>query len=78
VYLWVADAAAIHLGIWTISSEFTLGLEPFGLPVEEATFFLMTNLLVVKGILLLLFGDHQAIPSEHERPVENASERAVL
>jgi lycopene cyclase domain-containing protein len=62
LYLWIADAIAIHLGIWTISPDYTLGLAAFGLPIEEATFFLMTNLLVVKGILLLLFGDHQAVP----------------
>jgi len=78
VYLWIADATAIHLGIWTISPEFTLGIDPFGLPVEEATFFLMTNLLVVKGILLLLFGNHQAIPTEEKHPARSASERAML
>lgn len=54
LYLWVADATAINTGIWTISSKYTLGLTFFGLPLEEATFFLMTNLLIVKGILLLL------------------------
>jgi lycopene cyclase domain-containing protein len=72
VYLWVADAFAIHNGIWTISSTFTLGLNPFGLPVEEATFFLMTNLLVVKGVLLFLYGDHGALdahlPEAHNKP----------
>ena len=57
VYLWIADATAIHLGIWTISSDYSMGIEPFGLPIEEATFFLVTNLLVVKGILLFLEGD---------------------
>lgn len=61
LYLWVADTIAIALNIWTISSSFTVGISPFGLPVEEATFFLMTNLLVVKGILLLLYGSHQTI-----------------
>lgn len=60
-YLWMADAIAIANGIWTISSEYTLGLAPFGLPIEEATFFLMTNLLVVKGVLLFLYGDHGAL-----------------
>ena len=58
VYLWIADAVAIRVGIWTISPTYTFGIAPFGLPVEEATFFLMTNLLVVKGILLFLYGDH--------------------
>lgn len=62
IYLWIADATAIHLNIWMISEEYTLGINPFGLPVEEATFFLMTNLLVVKGILLVLYGDHETVP----------------
>ena len=61
VYLWIADTVAIRAGIWTISPTYTLGIAPFGLPVEEATFFLMTNLLVVKGILLFLHGDHGAL-----------------
>jgi len=67
LYLWVGDAVAIRSGIWTISSEFTLGLAPLGLPVEEATFFLVTNLLVVKGILLLLYGSHENITASSER-----------
>lgn len=54
VYLWLADWSAITLGIWTISDQYTLGIDPFGLPIEEATFFLFTNMLVVKGILLFL------------------------
>jgi lycopene cyclase domain-containing protein len=62
LYLWVADAIAIHLQIWTISDDYSFGFDPFGLPVEEAVFFLMTNLLIVKGILLFLFDDHALIP----------------
>jgi len=61
LYLWIGDATAIASGIWTISPTYTIGLSPFGLPIEEATFFLLTNLLVVKGIMLLLYGSHQAI-----------------
>jgi len=76
VYLWVADGMAIHLGIWTISDTYTLGVEPLGLPVEEATFFLMTNLLVVKGILLFLYGDHDAVvkaaPQELRTPAASS------
>jgi lycopene cyclase domain-containing protein len=68
LYLWIADTTAITSGIWTISSDFTVGLNPLGLPVEEATFFLMTNLLVVKGILLLLYGSHETIRSSSPMP----------
>jgi lycopene beta-cyclase len=53
-YLWVADAIAIRLGIWSISERFTLGWSPLGLPVEEAVFFLITNILVVVGVSLFL------------------------
>lgn len=73
LYLWVADTIAIGNGIWTISPDFTFGLAPFGLPVEEATFFLMTNLLVVKGILLFLYGNHgmldEHLPEAHNEPM---------
>jgi lycopene cyclase domain-containing protein len=61
LYLWVADTVAIRSGIWTISTEYTVGITPFGLPIEEASFFLFTNLLVVKGILLLLYGSHRTL-----------------
>jgi lycopene cyclase domain-containing protein len=61
LYLWGADAIAISSGIWTISGDLTVGLSVLGLPLEEATFFLMTNMLVVKGILLLLHGSHDAL-----------------
>ena len=62
VYLWVADRLAIGLGIWSISERYSLGLDPLGLPIEEATFFLMTNLLVVQGLLLFLHGDRLPHP----------------
>ncbi len=54
LYLWVADAIAIRLKIWGISDAYTYGLEPFGLPIEEATFFLVTNILVVQGLILFV------------------------
>jgi len=61
IYLWIADATAIAEGIWTISDTYTLGVTLVTLPLEEATFFLVTNLLVVQGILLLLYGSHEAL-----------------
>jgi lycopene cyclase domain-containing protein len=51
-YLCVVDAVAIDLGIWRFSAELTTGLTLLGLPIEEATFFLVTNALVVQGLLL--------------------------
>lgn len=54
LYLWVADRVAIGLGIWTIAPEYIVGVHLFGLPLEEAVFFLVTNVLVVQGVLLFL------------------------
>ena len=52
LYLWLADRLAIGMGIWYISEQFTTGFHLFGLPIEEALFFLITNLLVVQGLML--------------------------
>ncbi len=60
LYLWIADACAIALGIWDIAADTSLGIRPLGLPVEEAVFFLATNLLVVEGVFVFLFGDRIA------------------
>lgn len=53
LWLWVADRIAIGLGIWYIADPTRTGFEPLGLPIEEAVFFLLTNVLVVQGLLLL-------------------------
>jgi lycopene cyclase domain-containing protein len=54
LYLWMADAVAIRLGIWRISETQTLGIGFGPLPLEEAAFFLATNLLVIQGLTLFL------------------------
>ncbi len=51
-YLWFADWFAIQQGIWFFSEYKTSGLLLFGLPLEEALFFVVTNLMVVQGLLL--------------------------
>jgi len=53
VYLWIADAIAIRAGVWSISDAATVGWHIFGLPVEEMTFFLLTNAMVLFGLVLL-------------------------
>ncbi|WP_412061234.1 lycopene cyclase domain-containing protein [Rubrivirga sp. IMCC45206] len=53
LYLWVADRIAIGLGIWDITDATRTGWELAGLPVEEALFFLLTNLLVAQGLVML-------------------------
>ena len=67
LYLWIIDRVAIGLGIWDIANRFSLDFDPFGLPVEEAVFFLFTNLLVVQGAMLFLFGDTIAEHRRHQR-----------
>lgn len=71
MYLWIADAIAISLDIWIISEQYTLGIALFGLPLEEASFFLATNLLVVKGLLLLLYSSHSTIAAAAPTPARS-------
>lgn len=54
VYLNILDAAAIASGTWTISKDYTVGLDLGVLPLEEITFFLMTNVLIGFGMVLML------------------------
>ena len=55
VYLWLIDRYAIINGLWTISETYTVGIAPFGLPIEEAVFFLVTNVFIVQGLVLYLW-----------------------
>lgn len=52
LYLCVADRIAIGAGVWTIGAETSTGWLIGGLPMEEALFFALTNLLVVAGAML--------------------------
>jgi lycopene cyclase domain-containing protein len=54
LYLWTIDRVAIGLGIWAIAAPYRLGVDPLGLPVEEAVFFLVTTTLCVSGLALFL------------------------
>ncbi len=55
LYLSAADALAIDRGIWTINPQKSLGLLLSGiLPVEEFLFFLLTNILLIFGLILVL------------------------
>ncbi len=51
IYLWLVDELALGRGTWSIESGTKLGLCLFGvLEIEEATFFLVTNTLIVFGL----------------------------
>ncbi|MFB0545421.1 MAG: lycopene cyclase domain-containing protein [Anaerolineae bacterium] len=55
LYLCFVDSLAINSGTWTINPDNTLGLYLGGiLPLEEAIFFLVTNVLIIFGIVLIL------------------------
>ena len=52
LYLWVVDTLALKRGTWNIESGTKLGLHLWdGLEIEEATFFLATNTLIVFGLV---------------------------
>lgn len=52
VWLCVADTVAIGYGIWRLSPTKTTGLTIGILPLEEAVFFLVTNAMVIQGLLI--------------------------
>lgn len=50
LYLWIVDTFALQRGTWSIASETKLGLYVWPhLELEEAVFFLVTNILVICG-----------------------------
>lgn len=53
-YLWWVDHLALGEGTWFISADHTVGVSVVGIPIEEALFFLLTNVLVVVGMGLFL------------------------
>lgn len=64
LYLCGIDALAIGSGTWAINPELTTGILLGGvLPVEEALFFLLTNTLLVFGLVLGLTNE-----SSHRLP----------
>lgn len=52
VYLWVVDTLALRRGTWVISAGTKTGWELWpSLEIEEAIFFLLTNVLIVFGLV---------------------------
>ncbi|KAF2861473.1 Lycopene beta-cyclase [Piedraia hortae CBS 480.64] len=52
IYLWVVDTLALKRGTWVIESGTKTGLTLWpGLEIEEAIFFLLTNTLIVSGMV---------------------------
>lgn len=63
LYLCIADRIAIGLGIWHITDATRTGVDLFGLPMEEALFFLVTNMMIVNGIALAERSPANIIPA---------------
>jgi len=55
LYYWLIDRLAIGMGLWTISGSHTVGLSLLGLPVEEALFFLLTNVFAIQGLVMYMW-----------------------
>lgn len=52
LYLWIVDTLALRRGTWVIESGTKLGLHLWPhLEIEEAVFFLLTNALIVFGLV---------------------------
>lgn len=52
IYLCWVDSVGIGGGTWTINPELTTGLSIGVVPIEEILFFLLTNILLVSGLVL--------------------------
>lgn len=66
LYLWVVDTLALKRGTWVIESGTKLGWHLWdGLEIEEAVFFLVTNVLIVFGLIAFdnAFAILQTFPS---------------
>ena len=60
IYLWIVDMIAISGGVWTISTSQTLRINIGPLPIEEMVFFLVTNMMISFGIILMLAPESHA------------------
>jgi len=62
LYLSAADFLAISSGTWTIDPAQSTGILLGGvLPIEESAFFLVTNMLIVFGLVLFLGTDNETV-----------------
>ncbi len=74
LYLCAADAFAIHVGIWHLNPELTTNVWIGALPLEEGVFFLLTNVMVVQGVLLFYRGESRGVADD--RSGSEAARRA--
>jgi lycopene cyclase domain-containing protein len=78
-YFCAVDRVALELGVWVISPQYTTGLAPGGLPVEEGAFFFVTTLFVVQGLVLLEWVLDERAGGTLDRPdVDTTARRAAV
>ncbi|KAF2146305.1 uncharacterized protein K452DRAFT_243028 [Aplosporella prunicola CBS 121167] len=75
LYLWVVDTLALRRGTWVIESGTKLGIHLWsGLEIEEAVFFLITNTLIIFGLiafdnaLAILYTCKESFPTVPKMP----------
>lgn len=85
LYLWVVDTLALRRGTWSIETGTKLGFTIWdGLEIEEAVFFLATNLLIVFGLasfdhaLAILFSFPELFPEVSPTPSPKLLMTALL
>ncbi|CAG9940667.1 unnamed protein product [Clonostachys rosea f. rosea IK726] len=81
IYLWFVDELSLRQGIWTIEDDTKLGSQLFGkLDLEEAIFFLISNMLVVFGLLAFdkATAVHDAFPELFPQPSSSVPMMSLL
>lgn len=54
LFYWITDGIAINTGTWSITERTSTGNKLFDtLPIEEAVFFAITNIVIVQGLYLV-------------------------
>jgi len=78
VYLCLIDRLAVEWGLWQFSTTRLTGWTVLGLPVEEATFFLLTTALVVHGLILFhpFVEGWRGVGLVDDRPADGESDTA--
>jgi lycopene cyclase domain-containing protein len=78
-YLGAMDSIAIGAGTWKINPKNTMGIEVIpNLPIEEAAFFLLTNVLLAFGVTLVLSTESENRLPQQLRPAYRRWKSALL
>ncbi len=78
LYLAATDTIAIGAGTWTIDPAQSTGFLIGTLPIEEFIFFLVTNVLVVFGtVLVLARASHERVPPALRRYLHSPQQKQM-